>query len=58
MASYFTRLEIEEFMRLNQSKERMIFMDRVADYFISAAVIATVVWVVFLVYGKLKGENV
>ena len=32
-------------------------MDRVADYFISAAVIATVVWVVFLIYGELKGEN-
>lgn len=32
-------------------------MANFTDYLISAAIIATVVWIVFTIYGKVKGGN-
>lgn len=32
-------------------------MAKVTDYLISAAIIAGVVWIVFTIYGKMKGGN-
>jgi hypothetical protein len=32
-------------------------MARITDYVISAAIIAAVVWIVFTIYGKVRGGN-